>query len=593
MEQILQRTFQEHKRQLQELADRLLTELSGDSQTNTLRGIQQNLADERFRLVVLGQFKRGKSTFINALLGQAVLPTDVIPVTAVITEVRHGTSPRAVVTFENGEEKQIELDHLPEFVSEENNPRNVRKVDKVDVFYPARILEQGLIIVDTPGVGSVHEHNTRLTQEYLPQADAAIFLFSSDPPLTEAEREFLKTLAPVIPHLIFVLNKKDYLDESSLQRVLEFNRQRLRELLGQDPEIAAVSALHALRAVEENNDLLWQRSGMAEVQTRLDRFLLREKGRFLIISNAERLRRVCNEKKHLLDLDRRAAQLSVQDLNQRLEAFARYVEKIRRDSQRLSFILEEVKHRLMAFFDRESLAFAQETLTELHSETAAFVETNRRLPRRKLVAEIERRVNALVIDRFEPFRLRLQRVIQEQYAEEIETVNREVQEIVDQVYQYSAELFEVPEVARVHTRAWQYKSRFFYKTWEESAQLELVTNALSYLLPGPLFLARTKKVALRKVADRLEEQRGRLRADTLYGLQDSNRHFLYEFSRFLDGLQDAISGLIRKHLELKERGSAELEKLEEQQRKVEATLSAALEEIDAIESFWESLEAAA
>jgi ribosome biogenesis GTPase A len=126
-----------------------------------LSSLRERLATERFQLAVLGQFKRGKSTVLNALLGQSVLPIGVVPVTAIPTFLESGTALRIRVTYVSGEAEQFEpkgtealREKLTTFVTEEANPRNVLNVTRVDVFLPAQLLERGVVLIDTPGVGS-------------------------------------------------------------------------------------------------------------------------------------------------------------------------------------------------------------------------------------------------------------------------------------------------------------------------------------------------------------------------------------------------------------------------------------------------------
>ncbi|MDZ7377696.1 MAG: dynamin family protein, partial [candidate division KSB1 bacterium] len=322
--------FQEHKRALFDATLALEKLIVDGSLIQAFPEIRENLQSERFRLVVLGQFKRGKSTFINALLGDRILPADVIPVTAVITEIHHGAEATAQVFFHEGEPRQVAIPELDQYVSEASNPKNLKKVDKVVVHYPAAMLEKGLIIVDTPGVGSIHEHNTRLTQEYLLQADAAVFIFSADPPLTELEKDFLKMLIPVVPHIIFVLNKSDYLEPPELEKVLSFNRSILEELLDGKTEIVPISALKGLQAKLNNNNGGLNGSGLALLEQKLNDFLLQHRGRYFIISNAERIVRVCHEWQNLVELERKAQTLSIEELNANLDRFNQYIEKIKK-----------------------------------------------------------------------------------------------------------------------------------------------------------------------------------------------------------------------------------------------------------------------
>jgi len=153
--------------------------------------LHKKLEIDVFSLVIVGQFKRGKTTFINALLGKDILPTAIIPLTSIITILTYGDKLQITTFFENGTKEEIKIDDLALYVTEKYNPKNEKKVNHVEIKYPSPYLKNGVQIIDTPGIASVHEHNTKTTYEYLPQADVAVFLTSVDPPLTEAELHFL------------------------------------------------------------------------------------------------------------------------------------------------------------------------------------------------------------------------------------------------------------------------------------------------------------------------------------------------------------------------------------------------------------------
>jgi hypothetical protein len=176
--------------------------------------------ESHFQLAVLGQFKRGKSTFINALLGAPVLPAAVVPLTAIATFIAWGAYPLIKVTYQGGrlpeEVHPTDLHSIQErirdFVAEERNPANVHRVSRVDLFLPAEILENGLVLIDTPGIGSTLQHNTDTALRALPECDAAMFVVSPDPPITEAEITYLARVRTHVVNVFFVLNKIDYLD---------------------------------------------------------------------------------------------------------------------------------------------------------------------------------------------------------------------------------------------------------------------------------------------------------------------------------------------------------------------------------------------
>lgn len=205
-----------------------------------LEELGDRLRQGRFHLAVLGQFKRGKSTFLNALLGETILPSAVVPLTAIPTFISHGERLRCSVFFLE-EKGPVEVSpsgseelksFLATYVTEEGNPNNTMGVERVEVFHPSEILGKGVVLIDTPGIGSTFRHNTEATLNFLPQCDAAVFLVSADPPITEVEVQFLKEVKARVARLFFILNKVDYLSEDDCAHALGFLRKVLRSRRG-------------------------------------------------------------------------------------------------------------------------------------------------------------------------------------------------------------------------------------------------------------------------------------------------------------------------------------------------------------------------
>ena len=129
------------------------------------------------------------------------------------------------------ESKDELASHLERYVAEERNPQNRLGVSQVEVNVPVELLKKGVVLIDTPGIGSTHLHNTEATLNFLPQCDAALFLVSADPPITEVEVEFLKKVSSRVPRLFFVMNKVDYLSDAEREEALTFYRHILQEHL--------------------------------------------------------------------------------------------------------------------------------------------------------------------------------------------------------------------------------------------------------------------------------------------------------------------------------------------------------------------------
>ena len=140
------------------IAQRQLAEESADK-----------LAGSGLYVAVIGEFKRGKTTLINALLGADLLPTGVLPVTAVPALARFGMRPRVTLRLLDGSEVDSDIAGLHGYLTEQENPGNRKGVREAIIEYPALVLESGLILVDTPGTGSVHLHNTQATVDFLPR----------------------------------------------------------------------------------------------------------------------------------------------------------------------------------------------------------------------------------------------------------------------------------------------------------------------------------------------------------------------------------------------------------------------------------------
>jgi hypothetical protein len=255
--------------------------------TVRMKGLRDRLVGERLQLAVLGQFKRGKSTFLNALLGAPLLPTAVVPLTAVPTFISWRPEPlvrisfdgqRAAEEFSSTEPSAIRF-YLFRFVAEEANPNNHLGVARVELFYPAPILATGTVLIDTPGIGSTLKHNTDAALEVLSECDAALLVVSADPPITEVELRYLETLKGKVSRLFFVLNKADYLQPDDQRSMVVFLRKVLRDssLFDATAPIFCVSSLRGLTAKQTNDHAELEGSGIAALEDHLIRFLATEK----------------------------------------------------------------------------------------------------------------------------------------------------------------------------------------------------------------------------------------------------------------------------------------------------------------------------
>ncbi|RIA46705.1 dynamin family protein [Hephaestia caeni] len=196
---------------------------------DTLAIFAARLESDRFQLAAVGQFKRGKSSLLNALLEQPVLPVGVIPLTAVPCFIAHDSQLTMAVGLTDQEVVQQTFDDaaalcgaLSAYVTETGNPHNEKHVMRVEIGLPASFLADGMTVIDTPGVGSAERHNSTAALAALPECDAALFVFSPDPPLSEAELEYLRAVVANAALILPVLTKADTLAAPDRETVMSY-----------------------------------------------------------------------------------------------------------------------------------------------------------------------------------------------------------------------------------------------------------------------------------------------------------------------------------------------------------------------------------
>lgn len=242
-----------------------------------------------FHIIILGLFKRGKSTLINYFLGAKLLPTGVVPVTSVTTYIRFGEHQAARVIFKDSSDIMITTDQINEYASEKGNPGNVKNVDRIDISYPSSFLLNGIVLVDTPGTGSTNTENTEEAYRYLPQADAALFLLSSDAPISELELNYLLEVKNYYDKVYILQNKTDHLTGDERDEVAAFTERIMKQAFEEKMPVFPVSAKLALEGKTDNNQEKISQSGMEAFEEDLEKFLLGERAFQMLSSNKRKV----------------------------------------------------------------------------------------------------------------------------------------------------------------------------------------------------------------------------------------------------------------------------------------------------------------
>ncbi|HVZ98070.1 MAG TPA: dynamin family protein [Chitinophagaceae bacterium] len=268
------------------------------------------LAEDRFTLAVLGLFKQGKSTLMNALIGENILPTGVLPLTSVITVLKYGPQKKLLIERDAFMFTQEEpVSSLAEYVTEKGNPGNEKHVKKVIAELPSPFLQAGVEFVDTPGVGSSIEANTRTTYSFLPECDAVLFVTGTEAPVTETEIRFLNDIKKYTDRIFFVVNKMDLVSPEEINEITTFIQKTLRLQGGfEQVRLFAVSARMGINAKEKNDHNAYKKSGLETLENMLTSFMSARKTDAFLKSIVQKLLKIIDDETGKKSFDEAALQ---------------------------------------------------------------------------------------------------------------------------------------------------------------------------------------------------------------------------------------------------------------------------------------------
>jgi ribosome biogenesis GTPase A len=349
----------------------LAQDLGAEPVAAEARELAAQIAEGRFYVACVGQFKRGKSTLINALIGKPILPTGFTPVTAVPTVIRFGEQVRARIRVHNGSWNEIPPSELKQYVTEEFNPENKKGVQGAEAFVPSPLLSSGMCIVDTPGLGSVFTGNSATTQAFIPHIDAALVVVGADPPLAGEELTLVEAVGKQVHDLILVLNKADRTTDAERAAAAVFTRQLLQKRL--QHEVGPVFEVSAAERAENRGPVRdWTRMVGALQQ------LVDGSGRQLVREACERgLQRLSEQLLAIVSAERDALRRPIEESERRIAVMKQTISEAEISMRELSFLFMAEQQRLSDLFVDRHKAFLASTLPEASRE---FRETLRLVP---------------------------------------------------------------------------------------------------------------------------------------------------------------------------------------------------------------------
>lgn len=302
----------------------VIKDLNMTSFGSNLRKLGEKVNSETFKIQVVGTFKNGKSTFINALLGEYTLPAYALPCTAVINEVKYGVEKKAKLHFNNPLPKILPasipvkaINHMKAYGMKdipplEINPDEIEDYvvipmgcdpkemlletpyEKVELFWPLEILKNGVEIIDSPGLNE-HATRTKVTMEYLTKADAILFVLNAQALCSQDEMNFIENNLQEqgFTEPFFVVNRFDCIPDKEKEAVKRFAKIKLDEFTTNG--IFFISAQDGLDAKEKGDTALYTASGVKAFEARLSEFLTRQKGKAKLAQPSKELKRMLND----------------------------------------------------------------------------------------------------------------------------------------------------------------------------------------------------------------------------------------------------------------------------------------------------------
>lgn len=273
-----------------------------DNTAGSIAETVEKNSKEHFEVAIVGEFKRGKSTIINALLGQEVLPADVLPATATLNRVTYSTEPYVMVEYKNGKSERVDISHLADYVTKLSfeSEKIAETVKEATVYYDTEFCRNHVDIIDTPGLND-DEQMTNVTLSILPEIDAAVFVISANSPFSQFEKDFLekKMLTSDLGRVIFAVNcfgtfskeDEDRIVETVEKRIESYVMEKAKKVLGENskefsvyrrkigkPKVIGIYAKKALTAKMENDPVMLEESNFPTFESVLENMLTQERG---------------------------------------------------------------------------------------------------------------------------------------------------------------------------------------------------------------------------------------------------------------------------------------------------------------------------
>ena len=435
--------------EIRETTEKILNILEGyelcTRQAGQVRQLADRMQKQEMTLAVIGQFKRGKTSLVNRILGDDILPVGIVPITAAVTRIRYqqqdgaeqaaGTEQQdgaeqaagteqpdgaerpdaeqntaahsARVWLRNGLCEEVPAQELHRYISEQENRNNELGVAEVELCTDADFLKDGLVLVDTPGVGSVHENNSRSAYDFARESDGVIFMLSVDSPINQIEIDFLRDTRRFAGKFYFVVNKIDIIDDEELQEYLDYCNALICSIMEIDPGSEEAQAIRLIPVSAKKN------RGVDRLKQMIREDLIRSAQAIMAQSASHKLLEILGDTHRQISAYREVLKMAPNVFHRRFEEMHEELKEWEHKCEQLPEYAPDGTPKVYLRAD-------------LNEQKALLSEKVKQLFGIEYVYEVDRSEAARLLDR-------------EEYAEELAQTCRDLEKTMDTIFMYKEE----------------------------------------------------------------------------------------------------------------------------------------------------------
>jgi hypothetical protein len=433
---------------------------------------------------------------------------------------------------------------LRQFVTEAHNPHNRLGVAFARVELDHELVRAGLELVDTPGIGSIHRHNSQVARDFLPRVDAALCVLDAGQPLSEAERQMLSDAAQRIPRLLIIVNKVDHLDPADRAVALEFVQSALTDALGAcNPELYALSARHG--------------DGVARLRARLLALAAGERELLLLRSAAGVGHHVAVAGAGAARFEAHAIRLPLKELASCVSDFDRRITDLKAAGAEAGDLLDRGTERALEARVNEPLrAYARDREAALRATLRQHVGSVDRCSARELAPHLHAWIDEYVRGTFADLVPRFETAIADELTELEARYAARVQNIIDEVHATAEDVFGARAGQPSPPTGLRAPSRFSFKLHDVENSLDMIVGFGRTVTPGALGRRLVVRDAEERLIDMTDRHAGRLRSELADRVWRAVREYRRELGARVDEAVDSIHAAVGRATEDRHRGQS-------------------------------------